>query len=593
MTLTPALRALAIALALCVGACGDKHSAAPSAFAGRLADWRAELARQEPESAFALGAAPALALTDRSALAGEQRRNAALRRLAELRALDVSALSVDEIAVHEALMSRFETAAASADHASGQFSIINGPRPYALDHRTGAVITIPDLLIAHRGVASSADARAYVRLLNALPAVIDAELDVVQSEAVRDGPPPARVIDATLARFDPSATLAALEADFTRKTRALAETERAALTEEAREALSARVAPAFARAHASLRDLRIGAPEAPGVWRRADGGAYYRHALAFAIGEAAEPQALERAARARMRALVPALDVALRRIGMTDGSVGARLTALRADPRRRYGADDSARIALMREVTAHLGAITAAAPRAFARLNAPALEARPTPAYAEARAQLFAYAPPRAGQSDIGVFRVNLALVGEADRIDMPAAIATAAGAHVRLAYQADAPIAPLIGFTATREGWDAYFLALADELGVYSGDPLGAIGALRAQMRVAALAVADAGVHERRWSSEDAIAFLIEASGDTAAEASRAVDDIAAEPGRAGAREYGRAALARMREDARNALGPDFDLAEFHAEVLAHSYAPPAQLARITSEWRRARAAK
>jgi uncharacterized protein (DUF885 family) len=90
-----------------------------SAFEGRLTDWTREILRDQPELASQAGVSETAAggryvdrLTDRSPIAVETRRSAALRRYAELRALDRDALGAEDALTHSILETQFEGAAA-------------------------------------------------------------------------------------------------------------------------------------------------------------------------------------------------------------------------------------------------------------------------------------------------------------------------------------------------------------------------------------------------------------------------------------------------------------------------------------------------
>src|SRR5262245_32153929 len=86
----------ALALVVAATACGPQRSQPMTAFEGRLSDWSREILSDSPELASQAGVTEEAAggryidrLDDRSPIALEARRSAALRRYAELRALDV------------------------------------------------------------------------------------------------------------------------------------------------------------------------------------------------------------------------------------------------------------------------------------------------------------------------------------------------------------------------------------------------------------------------------------------------------------------------------------------------------------------------
>jgi uncharacterized protein (DUF885 family) len=63
-------------------------------------------------------------------------------------------------------------------------------------------------------------------------------------------------------------------------------------------------------------------------------------------------------------------------------------------------------------------------------------------------------------------------------------------------------------------------------------------------------------------------------------------VDRYIVWPGQACGYELGRREIARLREEARNALGADFDVRGFHDAVLLNGEAPLGVLGVLVREW-------
>ncbi|MCR6646131.1 MAG: DUF885 family protein [Terricaulis sp.] len=177
-------------------------------------------------------------------------------------------------------------------------------------------------------------------------------------------------------------------------------------------------------------------------------------------------------------------------------------------------------------------------------------------------------------------------------RIDLPTQDyhEAAPGHHFQIALaqeQRDIPLLRrLISFNAYTEGWALYAEELAEEQNFYEGDPIGRIGYLRWQLWRAARLVVDTGLHAQDWSRARAIAYLVETTGDAPGVIATEVDRYIVWPGQACGYEIGRREIARLREMARNELGPDFDLRGFHDAVLLSGETPLSVLAEIVREW-------
>src|SRR3546814_15177812 len=85
-------------------------------------------------------------------------------------------------------------------------------------------------------------------------------------------------------------------------------------------------------------------------------------------------------------------------------------------------------------------------------------------------------------------------------------------GHHLQRAVQTELEGLPAFrrfgGFTAYTEGWGLYAEELAKDMGAYT-DPYSDFGRLGMELWRACRLVVDTGIHERRWSREQAIAYL------------------------------------------------------------------------------------
>ncbi|PZO48030.1 MAG: DUF885 domain-containing protein, partial [Alphaproteobacteria bacterium] len=82
------------------------------------------------------------------------------------------------------------------------------------------------------------------------------------------------------------------------------------------------------------------------------------------------------------------------------------------------------------------------------------------------------------------------------------------------------------------------------------------------------------------------AIDYLITTTGDAPGIIATEVDRYIVWPGQACGYELGRREIMRLREQARNELGPDFDLRGFHDAVLLNGEVPLAVLDDIVAAW-------
>ena len=166
---------VALAIITTLAACGPQRPQPISAFEGRIDDWAREILADSPELSTQAGVTPAQAggafntrLDDRSPVALEARRSAAIRRYAELRALDTGNLSDADRLTYDVLRAQFEAAAMGAEFDYGVFTPMGGISPYALNQMDSAFLTLPSFMDDRATVQSPADAEAYLTRLRAV-----------------------------------------------------------------------------------------------------------------------------------------------------------------------------------------------------------------------------------------------------------------------------------------------------------------------------------------------------------------------------------------------------------------------------------------
>ena len=139
--------------------------------------------------------------------------------------------------------------------------------------------------------------------------------------------------------------------------------------------------------------------------------------------------------------------------------------------------------------------------------------------------------------------------------------------------------------FTAYTEGWGLYTEELPKEMGFYQ-DPYSDFGRLAMELWRACRLVVDTGLHAKRWSREEAIAYLVENTPNSEYDAVKAIERYIALPGQATAYMIGKLEIQTLRAKAETELGDQFDLRGFHDEVLKDGPVPLNILAQKIDNW-------
>ena len=128
--------------------------------------------------------------------------------------------------------------------------------------------------------------------------------------------------------------------------------------------------------------------------------------------------------------------------------------------------------------------------------------------------------------------------------------------------------------YTAFVEGWALYSERLGKEIGFYK-DPYSDFGRLDADMWRAIRLVVDTGVHAQHWTRQQMVDYFHEHSSLDEPTVQSEVDRYIAWPGQALAYKAGQLKILELREKARQALGPKFDLRAFHDLALDEGALP------------------
>uniref|UniRef100_UPI001575DF38 DUF885 domain-containing protein n=1 Tax=Sphingomonas bacterium TaxID=1895847 RepID=UPI001575DF38 len=335
----------------------------------------------------------------------------------------------------------------------------------------------------------------------------------------------------------------------------------------------AQVAPALTRQAAALEALLPRATSVGGVWRLPDGDAYYAAASRSNTTVDTAPEDLHRQGLAQCDELIATIDARLKAQGMTAGTVQQRLAALDTDPRLIIPEGEAGRARLLAEAERELQDIIARLPRAF---NDPVVDpiiVRPVSAAVQDGAPGAFYTEGVGGAP--GTYSLNLKRNSDLPLWRLPTLThhESIPGHHFQACMLRHAPSLSLfrriVRFSAYTEGYGLYAQQVADEIGAFDHDPFGQIGYLQSELFRAARIVVDTGLHHKRWSREQAVAWMVEHAGEQPAATEREVVRYCVYPAQACSFKVGSNSIVAAREAARRRLGGRFDVRRFHDVVL------------------------
>lgn len=134
-------------------------------------------------------------------------------------------------------------------------------------------------------------------------------------------------------------------------------------------------------------------------------------------------------------------------------------------------------------------------------------------------------------------------------------------------------------------EGWALYTESLGKELGLYT-DPYQYFGMLGAEMHRAVRLVVDTGLHSKGWTREEAIQYSLDNEAESEASITSEIERYMANPGQALSYKIGQLKIRELRKKAEDALGDQFNIGQFHNQVLETGCVPLALLEDKIDRW-------
>jgi uncharacterized protein (DUF885 family) len=162
-------------------------------------------------------------------------------------------------------------------------------------------------------------------------------------------------------------------------------------------------------------------------------------------------------------------------------------------------------------------------------------------------------------------------------------------GHHYQLSLQQENQALPEFlhpeSMTVFVEGWALYSESLGRELGLYR-DSYQYFGMLSGEMHRAIRLVVDTGMHARGWTREQAIQYSLDHEADSEDSITAEIERYMVAPGQALAYKIGQLKIRELRAKTEQVLGADFDVREFHRQVLESGSLPLALLEEKINRW-------
>jgi uncharacterized protein (DUF885 family) len=462
---------------------------------------------------------------------------------------------------------------------------------YAFQTMTNPATSLATFMQNVHRVDDLSDAEAYISRLEGMEHAYSQFIDRINTAAGRGIVPTSYSFDPVIsdarnvltgAPFDASDKESAILADFRGKVEKLeiSDAEKKRLLDAGIAAMQGPMRGGISALIATIESLRSKSPGPHGVWKLPQGDEYYKSQIEFWTTvpglTADEIHATGLAEVARIRGEMESIK---EKVGF-QGDLQAFFRHLRTDPSNFFPNTDAGRQAYLDQSKAYIDSIYAEVGKYFNVLPKAPLEVRRVEEWRQDTAPIAFYNQPTPDGSRPGIYYVNLKDMATRQKHQMETVAyhEGAPGHHFQIAIQQELEGVPTFQkfafFGAYAEGWGLYSERLAKEEGRFT-DPMMDFGRLQDEMLRAVRLVVDTGAHSRKWTREQMIGYMLANSPMTEEEATKETERYIDNPGQALSYKIGMIRILELRERAKTALGPHFDIREFHDVVLKNGAVP------------------
>ncbi|TGV18864.1 DUF885 domain-containing protein [Pseudoalteromonas sp. MEBiC 03607] len=396
------------------------------------------------------------------------------------------------------------------------------------------------------------------------------EVGLTQPKAVLEG-----YQDSITAYIVDDATKSEFYKPFLNNTAGLSDSEFAALQKQAQTIIKEQVIPAYqGYLTFSNNEYQPGARTEIGISSTPNGKAFYENRARYYTTTDMTPKEIHELGLQEVARIRAEMEKIIEQVGF-EGSFADFVHFLRTDPQFYAKTPEE----LLKEASYIAKKMDAQLPKLFHTLPRMPYGVAPVPASIAPKYTTGRYSGSRR-DDQAGYYWVNTYALDKRPLYVLEALTLHEAvpGHHLQISLNAELESLPSYRrnayLSAFGEGWGLYSEFLGIEAGFYQ-DPYSDFGRLTYEMWRAARLVVDTGMHMYGWSRERAMQFMSENTALSLHNVKTETDRYISWPAQALSYKIGELTIKRLRHEAEQALGQDFDIREFHHQILRHGSVP------------------
>jgi uncharacterized protein (DUF885 family) len=471
---------------------------------------------------------------------------------------------------------------------------------YPVNQMFGTHSMVPAFLINQHQITNVEDAKAYISRLNGVTKVFDQLIDSLEIRAQKGIIAPKfvfpHVIDSSKniikgAPFEKGED-STLLADFKRKVNKLeiADSEKAALINEATEALKTAIKPSYNKLINYLAKLEKKADTRDGAWKFPEGEAFFNNALARTTTTDLTAKEIHEIGLAEVARIHDEMREIKDKVGFK-GDLKAFMEFMKTDKQFYLPNTDEGKEKYLKDATAMIDNMKSRLDELFIVKPKADMIVKRVEAFREKAAGKAFYQQPAPDGSRPGIYYANLYDMEAMPTYQMEALAYHEGipGHHMQIAIAQELEGVPKFrkfgGYTAYIEGWGLYSELVPKEMGLYE-DPYSDFGRLAMELWRACRLVVDTGIHAMKWTRQEGIDYYVNNTPNAKSDGVKMVERHIVMPSQATAYKVGMLKILELREDAKKELGDKFDIRQFHDVVLKNGPVPLNVLEKFVDEW-------
>jgi uncharacterized protein (DUF885 family) len=442
----------------------------------------------------------------------------------------------------------------------------------------------------HTSFDTADDYDHYVERLGKVPRAFSQIMTNMQTGVDDHRTPPGYLMEKVLAQAQGIAAQKPADSPFALPLKkfpaSVSAADRKRIAEDMLNAIATQVLPSYQRFAKFLSVAYIpNCRKDPGIWALPDGDAYYAFLVRRSTTLDKSPAEIHQIGLDEVKRDEAEMLAIVHKLGFADLKTFA--AALKANPKEHPASVD----ALMGAYKGYIAQMEPRLPQLFGTLPKARLEVVPMPSYmAPNQPQAFYdQGTPdgkRPGNVDVNTYNWADRSLADVEAVAYHEGIP---GHHLQISIAQELTGLPAFRqqsyYTAYTEGWALYSERLGKEIGFYQ-DPYSDYGRLEADMWRAIRLVVDTGVHSQHWTRQQMVDYFHEHSAIDETNVQSEVDRYIAWPAQALGYKMGQLKILELRDRAKTALGPKFDLKAFHDVVLDSGALPMDVLEKQVDAW-------